>query len=129
MIWQQVSIIVCCCLSNIALKFRIKTLHYVVNFQCMRTYHLIYIVLYIYFSFHYKNKKTFYLLHLAFNWLYLEASDPKWVNSIINIIGVNSLRVRNLQFMFYSTYEVRIIKYWKVFTNRINVIINNSEVF
>ena len=26
-------------------------------------------------------------------WIYMEASEPKWVNSIWNITGVNSLRL------------------------------------
>ena len=33
----------------------------------------------------------------------LKASEPKWVNSILNIIGVNSLRLEGLH-MIYKRY-------------------------
>ena len=36
-------------------------------------------------------------LILKFDVLKLEASEPKWVNPILNIIGVNSLRIGGLQ--------------------------------
>ena len=48
----------------------------------------------------YKNvsiaKGSFEIRHDCCFW-YLETSEPKWVNSILNIIGVNSFRLGGLQ--------------------------------
>ena len=32
----------------------------------------------------------------------LEASEPKWVNSVLKIIGVNSLRLEGIQLIDYD---------------------------
>ena len=34
-----------------------------------------------------------FCLTMSINYLYIEASDPKWVNSVLKTIGVNSLRL------------------------------------
>ena len=43
--------------------------------------------------------KTFRLIH-RFDFCNMEASKPKWVNPILNIIGVNSLRLGGLHIIF-----------------------------
>ena len=36
---------------------------------------------------------------------YLEVSEPRWVNPILNIIGVNSLRLGGLHIFEYNEYD------------------------
>ena len=36
----------------------------------------------------------------------MEAFEPKWVNPMLNIIGVNSLRLEGLQMIVYDTIPV-----------------------
>ena len=38
--------------------------------------------------------------------VYVEASEPKWVNHIFNIIGINSLRIGGLQSGFVTMSEL-----------------------
>ena len=49
----------------------------------------------------------------------LEASKPKWVNPVLNIIGVNSLRLGDL----HSSCKVNIIRAWTIYwsANKYNI--------
>ena len=52
----------------------------------------------------------------------MEASEPKWVNPIFNIIGVNSLRLGGLQIhLFFSLSGSENDKDWLVWFSLINV--------
>ena len=39
--------------------------------------------------------------------IYMEASEPEWVNPISNIIGVNSLRLGSLQLLLSLLYDFK----------------------
>ena len=45
----------------------------------------------------------------------LEASEPKWVNPILNIIGVNSLRLVGLHLFLYIIVEYILFVFWIYF--------------
>ena len=54
------------------------------------------------YSFHTEKDNILFFCFLLLNKVNLEVFDPKWVNSIWNMIGVNSLMLRDLQLIFES---------------------------
>ena len=54
-----------------------------------------------------KHTITYHLTCMARYYLfYMEASEPKWVNPVLNIIGVNSLRLGGLHITVLITYII-----------------------
>ena len=46
----------------------------------------------------------------------MEPSEPKWDNSVLNIMGVNTLRLWGLQLMFYNIRFIELIEKLKIKT-------------
>ena len=74
----------------------------------------------------------FQLPVVSIKW-YLKVSEPKWVNPILNIIGVNSLRLGGLQIYIYKIYIIKfpLIAYLNSFNLfwviKTNVILNHHK--
>ena len=62
--------------------------------------------------------------HVVVHFLYIEASEPKWVNTTYNTIGVNSLTSRNLHIYtidFINTFTLASVIYWILKNYELNV--------